>query len=60
MRREIILHLATAIELIGSSQTPTLHSAEDAVRIYQTGLGEVKVHARTKELLGKHGNIKKV
>ena len=55
--REVLLHLATTIELISSSQVATLHLTENGAGVDAAALAEVEVDACPEELLGQQRNV---
>ena len=60
MRREVVLHLSAAIELVRSSKVAALHLVEDSLSVDETNLGEVEVDACTQKFLCKHRYVEMV
>ena len=60
VRLEVVLHLPSAVELIGGGQVAALHLLEDGAGVDQTALREIEVHAGAQELLGQQGDVEVV
>ena len=57
---EVVLHLASAVELVRGSQITALHLVKDGLHVHQTALREVEVNACTQEFLGQQGHVEVV
>ena len=57
---EVVLHLASAEELVCGSQIAALHLVEDGLSVNKSALREVEVDAGTQKFLCEHRHVKVV
>ena len=57
---EVVLHLASTVELVGGCQVAALHLLEDSAGVDESAFREVEVDTGTQELLGQQGHIEVV